>query len=282
MMTNLLIDCHYLCYRAMFTVGDLSYEDKPTGVVFGFLNQLLQLAEKFDYPEFLFAWDSKQSLRREVYPTYKIKDKELTPEMAELLEVAKPQFPIIRTSILPRMGFQNSFIQRGLEADDIIAKIVKQYFFEEIVIISADNDLYQLLTPRVKMYNPKTKKFYTGDDFVKEFGITPATWSRVKALAGCDGDGVKGIKGIGEASVIKWMNGTLKGKKLQLIEEQKDKMYEVNLPLVKLPHPATKPIELVVVEELNFKGFENLCMDYGFQYFLKKGVYEKWRRILNA
>ncbi len=122
MRSTLLIDSHHICYRSMFTIGDLLFEDKGTGVIFGFLRQIQDLAVRFDYSQFIFAWDSTNSYRREMYPEYKRKNKKMTPEMVDLLRIAKPQFPIIRTTILPSIGFNNNLIQTGLEADDLIAQ----------------------------------------------------------------------------------------------------------------------------------------------------------------
>ena len=275
----LIIDSHYLCYRAMFSMGDLSYDEKPTGVVFGFLNQILQIAIKFDYPQFVFAWDSKRSYRRDVYPNYKQKDKEITQDMLELLGVSKPQFSTIRTQILPRIGFVNNFIQTGLEADDIIAMIGREAYHKEVYIVSADNDLYQLLLPTISLYDPKKKTIYGFHDFFKEWGVLPRDWPEIKALAGCGGDNVKGIPGIGEKTAIKWFKGTLKGKKAVLISQNSERMFTINLPLVSLPHKNTKTIKLLK-DEFSFKCFEDICLEYGFRSFLKKGVYEKWQKIL--
>jgi DNA polymerase-1 len=260
-------------------MGSLSHDEMPTGIIFGFLNQIFQLATKFDYPQFVFCWDSKRSYRREVYPQYKIKNKGLTEEMLDLISISKPQFILIRTQILPRLGFVNNFIQTGLEADDIIAVIIKHHS-NQFVIVSADNDLYQLLNPNVSMYDPRTKSQYTEKDFVKEWGIFPKDWAKIKALVGCNGDNVKGIPGIGEKTGIKWLKGILKGKKADLISQNFEKMNKINSPLVSLPHPYTKSVVLHK-DEFSFKCFEDMCMEHGFKSFLKKGTYEKWQKILS-
>lgn len=281
--STLIIDSHYLCYRSMFTIGDLSYEDKGTGVIFGFLNQLLQLATKFNYPKFIFAWDSKKSYRRDIYPQYKKKDKEHTQDMIELLGIAKPQFQTLRTQVLPRMGFMNNFIQTGLEADDIIAMKV-YYSNSEFIIVSSDNDLYQLLSHRVKLYDIRKKKDYTINDFGKEFGFDlsnfdSSIWNDVKILAGCGGDNIDGIKGVGIPTAIKYLTGRLTGKKWELIHNERGDIDKINRPLIELPHHLTKPITLQK-DRFNFPEFEVMCQDYGFRSFLKKGVYEKWKKIL--
>jgi 5'-3' exonuclease len=267
-------------------MGELSFDEKFTGIIFGFLNQIFQLANHFNYPRFIFAWDSKKSYRKEICPDYKRKDKKITQDLLELLDTSRPQFTTLRFQILPRIGFVNNFIQTGVEADDIIAMITKSILkpfedHDQYVIVSVDNDLYQLLSPNVSMFNPKTKKLYTGDDFVKEFRIQPSDWPKVKALAGCDGDNVKGISGVGIKTAIKWFNGEFKeGKMADTISTLSTKTYLKNLPLVILPHGRTTPIRLFE-DEFSFKCFEDVCMEYGLKSFLKKGNYEKWKKMLS-
>jgi DNA polymerase-1 len=276
---TLIIDSHYLCYRGMFTVGDLSNEEQGTGVVFSFLNQLSQLAVRFDYPKFLFAWDSERSYRRDVYPDYKRKDRSPDPKMEKLLGMCKPQFHIIRTSVLPLLGFRNIFLQTGLEADDIIAKIVMSYK-GEFIIVSSDNDLYQLLNKRVRMYDIRNKQNYTDENFINEWGVvSPEVWATVKSIAGCDGDKVPGLPGIGYATAVKYLKGQLTGNKKDLIETN-GKYIKFTASLVVLPHPKTQPVK-IGEDKPDFKAFETLCLEYGFRSFLKKGTYEKWKRILS-
>jgi len=285
MKPTIIVDSHFLCYRSVYTMGELSFDEKSTGIIFGFLNQIFQLAKFFDYPKFIFAWDSKKSYRKDVYPDYKRKDKKMTQDLLELLDTSRPQFTTLRFQILPKIGFVNNFIQAGIEADDIIAIITKSILkpfkdHDQYIIVSVDNDLYQLLSPSVCMFNPKTKKLYTGDDFVKEFGIQPFDWPKIKALAGCDGDNVKGISGIGIKTAVKWFNGKIKqGKKADIISKLSEKMYSTNLPLVTLPHERTLPVSLFK-DEFSLKCFEDVCLEYGLKSFLKKGNYEEWKKIL--
>ena len=278
-MNMLVIDSNYLCYKAMLTMKGLSWEEHSTGVIFGFLRQIQTLAEEFDNFRFIFAWDSRKSYRRDVYPDYKKRPKVEDPEMEDLFRAGKPQFDELRLKVLPRLGFRNNFIQLGLEADDVIAWVVRDHAweFEQVYIISADEDLYQLLHNNVSMYKPKEKTLYTKEDFMKEKGIHPDYWSWVKAVGGCTSDNVKGIAGVAEKTAIKYIKGELKpGKKFNDIKEF-DPTF--NLSLVKLPHDRSYPEELKP-DELNFKEWEPLCLDYGFSSFLKKENYNKWRKIL--
>jgi DNA polymerase-1 len=258
----------------------LSHEDHPTGVIFGFLRELQKLSEEFESPNFVFAWDSKKSFRRDVYPDYKKKPPLEDPEMIDILRSGKPQFSEIRLKVLPHLGFNNNFIQTGLEADDLIAWIVKDHAWEydHTYIVTSDEDLFQLLHDKVSMYNPREKKIYTKEDFIKEKGVDPNMWYWVKAVAGCSSDNVKGVVGVGEKTAIKYLKNELKmgSKKWQDIKEFDPSF---NFSLVKLPHERSSPVDLVL-NTLDFSVFEGLCLDYGFNSFLKKEVYKKWEEFL--
>jgi DNA polymerase I len=284
--TTLIVDCNYICFRSMLRMKELSYEQQPTGVVYGFLRQLQSLVTRFERdskPRFIFAWDSERSHRREVYPEYKRKTKQHDPEMEELLSISKPQFRELRCNILPRLGFKNGFLQTGIEADDIIAIIVRdhwKYFDGKIVIISADNDLFQLLKPDVLMYDPRSKATYTEDDFIKEKGIPPSLWYKVKAIGGCNSDNIGGVHGVAEITAIKYLTDKLMGSKKKEIDHfMSTPRYELNVSLVKLPHPKTQIITLKK-DEFNIQEFENICLNKGFHSLLSKEAYKKWREIL--
>jgi hypothetical protein len=60
----------------------------------------------------------------------------------------------------------------------------------------------------------------------------------LKAIAGCASDNVSGVLGVGEKSAVKYILGTLTGKKLADIEANSELVY-FNRGLVKLPHKAT-------------------------------------------
>lgn len=276
----LVIDSNFLCYRAMLSMMGLSHEEHGTGVIFGFLRELQKLSEDFEHPRFTFAWDSMKSFRRDAFPGYKKKPPIEDPEMEDIIRSGKPQFSEIRINVLPRLGFANNFIQLGLEADDIMAWITKDHAweFDHTYVVTADEDMFQILNTKVSIYNPREKKIYTANDFVEEKGIDPNMWHWVKAVAGCTSDKVPGIVGIGEKTAIKYLRCELgvSSKKYQDIK-QFDPSF--NFSLVKLPHARSCPVQLVP-DNLDFSKFEGLCLDYGFNSFLKKDVYKKWEEIL--
>lgn len=203
----LILDCNYLCHRAKHTTGDLSFGGSATGVMYGFLKSLSGFQDLFRTSNFVFCWDSKTSKRKEIYPEYKANrdKKEYTDEEIEFDRAFRKQMKKLRTTYLSMIGFRNVFVQRGYESDDIIASICDNLAGEEGVIITSDKDLYQCINPNVSFYNPQTNKTLTLQGFKKQYGIHPVEWGIVKALAGCTTDNVKGMKGVGEKTAIKYL-----------------------------------------------------------------------------
>lgn len=247
----LILDCNYLAHRAKYAFGDLSEGGSPTGVVYGFLKDILSLRERFQTNRFIFCWDSKVSLRKQIYPAYKKKRmvKQQTEEEKAFEDAFQIQMKKLRTEYLPTIGYQNIFLQEGYESDDIIAVVCQAITpdLEEGVIVTADHDLYQLIRNNIICYNPQTKIQMTVGKFINTYGITPKQWIKVKAIAGCPSDNIKGIERVGEVIAIKYIQKEL-GKGCKAYRSIKTGWRSVvlrNRTLVELPYKGTKPVRLV-------------------------------------
>jgi len=261
---------------AKYSLKNLSWEEKKTGILFGFFRQLFFLSEKFRTNKFVFSWDSRSSLRREIYPKYKAnRNKNKTVEEKEEDKIAYAQFNLLKDELLPSLGFKNIFEFEGYESDDIIAEIVKTNKME-FLIATSDEDMYQLLSDNVSIYNLSKKCIYTKEDFEKEYGITCDKWALHKAIIGCSTDNVEGIYGVGEKTALHY----IKEEKLSVIQSQKiatnKNMIKRNLKLVELPFENTPDVSLDFDESLSFDVFVNICNRYGFFLFLKTPSLKKW------
>lgn len=280
-MKTLIIDSSYLCYRAVYSMGSLSSKEMPTGVIFSFLNTILSLAKLFKSKDFIFTFDSRRSLRKRIYSEYKSNRTEQPYEIQELIKAMHPQREALQKEILPALGFKNIFSQSGLEADDIISVIVKDYD-EDFVVISEDSDLYQLLD-YCSMYSLKTKVLLTKTWFKATHGLEPDKWIWIKAIGGCSSDNVKGIEGFAELTSRKYLLGLMKPteKKCERIQTDESKaIIKRNLELVTLPFPGTNPVELQE-NEFNFDEFINICVKYSFRSFLDTKKLSEWRDLLS-
>jgi len=286
-----LIDSSQIAYRALYTVGDLSYRAESTGVIYGFLNQVLKIADKFETSDFVFVWDDKKSLRKEIYPDYK-KGRHNNKSEWEMKQLQQgfAQIDRLREEIIPGLGFQASYRAEGYEADDVFASIVMNNKFSDCVIVSTDNDLWQLLsyiTMQVHKYRDPVKygkDIVTWSSFKEEWGISSKDWWKIKAFAGCSTDNVKGLKGYGYKKACKLLSQD--PDKFDEIWKENEKMMELNTRLVKLPFEGT-PLFKSVKEDLRAREsgldfFLDLCARYDFASFNKKEILNKWKTILSV
>jgi DNA polymerase-1 len=257
----LVIDCPYLGHRARFTTGPLSYKGQPTGVIYGFLNQVFALLKKTRPDEIVYTWDSRKSFRKRYCSTYKQGRKNQEPD-PELID-AFTQFKQLRRNILPELGFVNIFRQTGCEADDLIAALVMNDPKREFIVATSDDDMLQLLD-YCDIYNLSKDKQINANVFKEEVGIEPADWAKVKQIAGCTSDNVKGVPGIGEKTAIKYLKNEMNpnSKQFQSIK-QAEELIAFNEYLVKLPLPETKA-PVLSRSKFNALKMSILCDDLGF------------------
>ncbi len=276
----ILIDSNSICHAVKHSLKELTYDEQSVYIIYGFMRQLLALAKTFKTNKFIFVWDSRKSLRKEIFPDYKKtrRREDKTIEEIRLDDIAYTQFNMLRKKIIPELGFKNSFMVDGYEADDIIAQIIKQNPKEEIVIISADEDLYQLLSDTVTIYSIKKKREYTNKNLWKDYRITPIEWGTVKAIAGCSTDDVPGVPSVGEATACKYLTKQLPKtyKAFKVIEDNK-KLIEFNKQLVVLPLKGTPKVSLVDKDDLDVKKFITISQRYGFNSFTTKENLAQWK-----
>src|SRR5438067_12496695 len=90
--------------------------------------------------------------------------------------------------------------QAGYEPDDLIGTLahqVEQAGFE-VVIVTGDKDMFQLLTSHVRIYDPVKDKWIGEAECRERFGVEPARVVEIMGLMGHATDNLPGWKGIGE------------------------------------------------------------------------------------
>ena len=272
-------------------MGGLSFDEMQTGIIFGFLNSLLSIQKRFNALAIVFTWDSRKSKREKIYAGYKEKRKKKADKSDEdiiLDSIAYSQFSTLRRKVLPEMGFKNNFICTGLEADDIMAKIAFDDSFLfcpecDTVVVTRDNDMLQIISERVSLYDPQTKKLKTLKWFRDKYDIEPSQWAEVKAIGGCSTDEVPGVKGVAEGYAIQYIKGTLseKGVLYKRIVSR-PKLIARNRQLVKLPFVGTTIPDIQTGVGINFFNFDIICQKYGFLSFLKAKRYKEWYDAFGA
>lgn len=194
--TVYLIDGSGFIFRAFHALPPLSNpEGIPVGAVYGFCNILIRFIEKLKHNhlhDFLgVVFDAgRQTFRQKIYPDYKAHRPEAPLELI-------PQFALIREACevlaVPCMD------AAGFEADDLIAsyaEAAKQKGYN-VVIVSSDKDLMQLVDDKVSLLDPIKNKKIGPAEVLEKFGVEPDRVIEVQALMGDSSDNVPGVPGIG-------------------------------------------------------------------------------------
>ena len=103
--------------------------------------------------------------------------------------------------------------QRGREADDLIAaKVEEMKDSHDIIIVSADKDLAQLIRPGVSQLlppptaNPRVGWRLMDEKGVEEkFGILPNQILDYLSIIGDQADNIPGLAGVGPKTAVKWL-----------------------------------------------------------------------------
>ena len=90
-----------------------------------------------------------------------------------------------------------------VEADDVIAYIVKEYKDSKVTIVSSDKDFMQIVNDKVEIYSPVKKKIYGPAEVLEEQMVLPSNYLVVKSLLGDNSDNLSGVKGLGIKGIIK-------------------------------------------------------------------------------
>jgi DNA polymerase-1 len=263
----LVLDAPYLFYRSFYAMGNLSWDGDTTGVIFGFLRDLIYFQEMHMTTGTVFCFDQGKPLRKDLFPGYKAKRElersQLSPQDRNLRRDFLKQIHSLRDELLTQIGFRNVLTKEGYEADDHIAAVCRSTQ-DEFVVVGSDHDLFQILSHNISIWNPHKKEMVTHQSFTRRYGIRPRQWIRVKALAGCGTDNIPGVSGVGEITAIKYLRGELRpGKVLTKIENGQD-VVERNLPLVRLPFPDT-PTPHLHNDNIRVRRWEELADRLGMK-----------------
>ena len=191
--TLYLIDGSSYIFRAFFGVRQQLSTSKgfPTNALYGFIN-MLQKVIREEKPDYLVvAFDSPdKTFRHKIYPNYKA-NRDAPPE-----ELSR-QFPYFEPLV---EAYGLSSIRRpGFEADDIIGTLAKKGKQKglEIVIVSGDKDMMQLISPHIYMLDTMKNKKFMDKEVVEKFGVQADKVVEVMGLMGDSSDHIPGVAGVG-------------------------------------------------------------------------------------
>ena len=284
-----LIDGSGYIFRAYYALPPLSRKSDglPTGAVSGFCSMLFKLLEDSRSDDsihkpthFAVIFDSaKKNFRNDIYSEYKANRTE-TPE--DLI----PQFEYIRKAVkafnLPSIELIN------YEADDLLATYAKKIVAagSKVTVISSDKDLMQLVSEKIRLYDPMKNKVLGEKEVFEKFGVKPNQVIDVQSLAGDSSDNIPGVPGIGiktAAELInkyKTLNVLLKNieeipqtKRRETLLANKDKaILSKKLVTLKDDVPVKEELESFIMRSVEKEKLFNFLQEMEFNRLLSQAI----------
>jgi DNA polymerase I len=197
--TLYLVDVSSFIFRAFYAVRELrNRRGEPTNAIYGVATMLARLIEEAK-PEYIsIVYDSKEpSFRKVQYDAYKA-NRSAPPEDL------RPQFDQIEKMIgLMKL---HSIRHSGVEADDLIATLTKQWIeadpAHEVIIVTGDKDLMQLVTSRVRAWDTMKGVLYSPKEVEEKFGVPPNKVRDYLSLVGDSSDNIPGVPSIGPKGAV--------------------------------------------------------------------------------
>lgn len=188
----------FRAFYAMIRNPRITSTGVDTSAIFGFVNILQDLLKREQPSHIAVCFDpGGKTFRHEAYPEYKANRSE-TPEG---ILIAVPYIKrILESYRIPVI------IVPGYEADDVIGTLAhkaQEHDFDTYMV-TGDKDFAQLVTPRVKVYNPGKGEILGVDEVNEKYGLTsPLQVIDMLALMGDSADNIPGCPGVGPKTAEK-------------------------------------------------------------------------------
>ena len=164
-----------------------------TEAVYIFNNMLRKLSKQHDPPYVAAIFESGEATHRVLeFAEYKANRTETPPDLLDQIPFVRRVLEAMRIPVLEYSGF---------EADDVIGTISHraEALGLDVVIVSSDKDMLQLVTEHVSMLNPaKDDKIYNPEEVKTFMGVPPEQIADLLALMGDSVDNIPGAPGIGD------------------------------------------------------------------------------------
>jgi len=202
-----LIDGNAILHRAYHALPPLTTRSgELVNAVYGFSTMLLKILHEMQPKYIAVAFDTvKPNFRHQEYVGYQAHrprtDSELTGQIEKVHD-------LVRAFNMPIFSIE------GYEADDVIGTLAKQAVERdkknkeeiEVLIVTGDKDLMQLVSERVKLFMP-TRGLSEGQivgekEVIEKMDIPPAQIVDYKGLVGDQSDNYPGVPGIGPKTAV--------------------------------------------------------------------------------
>jgi DNA polymerase I len=204
--TFYVVDGDGYIHRAFHALPPLlTTKGEPAGALYGFAKMLLKIIKERSPDCLAVCFDTPApTFRHKAYKEYKAHRKEIDDALKFQLPLAKTMaedwgLPVARAD--------------GWEADDLIAALAARAVKKgmDVVVVSGDKDILQLVDDRVKVLNESKGVLYDAAEVEKRYGLKPGQLVDYFALVGDASDNVPGVAGVGPKTATQLLaeHGTL-------------------------------------------------------------------------
>lgn len=279
---TLIIDGLNVFYRHWAANPSLDTNGEHVGGIVGFIKGLQLLCERYRPSDLVVVWEGGGSPRRRaIDSSYKggkkpVKLNRFYEDIPNTLENRNSQVSQL-VSLLRKAGTKQVYVS-DCEADDVVAYLVNSTFAKEkCVIVSTDKDFYQLISSRILVWSPGSKKQWDENSVVEKFGIHPRNFCLARCFVGDASDGLKGAPGAGFKSLSKRFpelslesNLTIDGivtECRKLREQRSLKLYD---SIIEYEEVVKKNWKLMYLESGNISATQAMKVDSVISEFVPK------------
>ncbi|HKZ31332.1 MAG TPA: DNA polymerase I [Vicinamibacteria bacterium] len=192
-----LVDGSGQFHRAFHAIRGLATsKGLPTNATYGFTTMLRKLLEDEKPEHMAVVFDPPgKTFRHAEYAEYKANRPPMDKDLALQLPYIRRVCQALRMPVVEVAAF---------EADDVIATLSRQAVERgfDVVVVSADKDLLQLVADHVRVLNPGREgsgsTSFDRNAVLEKWGVPPERIVDVLALVGDAVDNVPGVAGIGD------------------------------------------------------------------------------------
>ena len=244
-----VIDGHYFAYRFFFGMPSLAGPGgRPTGVVYAFAKLIKELKANPAITHVVCAFDIGESFRHQVFADYKAHRDPMPPDLAKQLPeveriLAANHVPVIKAE--------------GYEADDVLFCLARSGSAAgfEVRLLTKDKDVDQVLSDRIRTWDPGKGELRGPAELLKEKGIRPDQVVDWLSMVGDAADNIKGVVRVGAQTATKLLAehgsldailaavDTMKGKLQENLREFQPRLASVRHLITLVDVPGLPPLD---------------------------------------
>lgn len=273
-----------MLHRAYHAMPGLTNSNgESVGAVYGFFAMFLNLLNDHKPSHIVVAFDrSKPTIRQSMFAGYHEHRPPMDGELTSQIQIIDDLLEKANITIASSEGY---------EGDDVIGTFAKEAVEMdpdiEVMVVTGDRDLLQLVTDRVKVLMTITgitkTKLFDEEAVEEKYGVKPSQFIDYKALIGDPSDGYPGITGIGPKTAANLLQefGTFDAlyhrlsevpekTALKLATDAEQGALAKKLATIITDAPVHLRLEECVVDDIDFTVLREEFISHNFNSLLKR------------